>query len=140
MPDRRYSRTPDTVATLGACAVSGLTLALTSTVPTSVEGIVPWWMGLTWAVLFTASAMVSLIGLLHPDQIAAWFLEFTGRTILSACAAVYALALVAGAPSLGSAVIIALAVAVAVGSGGRAWQVLKRLDQLRADLREGHKR
>lgn len=135
MPDRRYSRTPDTRAMLIGCVGSGAYLAVTRTVPTSVEGIVPWWVGLIWAVLFTASALVSLIGLHHRDQITAWFLELGGRIVLAGCAGMYTLALITTATSGGSAVIIALAGAVTIGSAGRAWQVWKRLDRLKEDLR-----
>lgn len=135
MPDRRYSRTPDTVAMLVACTVSGVLLAVTRTVPTSVEGIVPWWIGLIWSLLFAGSALVSLVGLLHRDQITAWVLEVTGRWVLAGTAAVYCLALATTATSLGSAAIVALAAAVAAGSAGRAWQVWRRLDQFKAALR-----
>lgn len=135
MPDRRYSRTPDTVALLVGCAVSGVVLAVTGTVPASVEDIVPWWVGLVWALMLAGSALVSLVGLLHRDQVNAWFLEFFGRMILAGCAAVYCLALVTVASSLNSTVIVALSAAVALGSAGRAWQVWRRLDQLKAALR-----
>lgn len=135
MPDRRYSRTPDTVALLAGCAVSGIILAVTRTVPTSVEDIVPWWVGLIWAVLFASSALVSLLGLFHRNQVNAWFLEFIGRTILAGTAGMYCLALATVASSLGSTVIVTLAGAVTVGSAGRSLQVWRRVDRLRADLR-----
>lgn len=135
MPDRRYSRTPDTRAMLVGCVASGTLLAVTRTVPTSVEGIVPWWVGLIWAVLFTTSALVALVGLYHRDQINAWFLELGGRTVLAGCAGMYTLALITTATTIGSAVIVALAGAVTIGSAGRAWQVWKRLDRLKEDLR-----
>lgn len=140
MPDRGYSRTPDTRAMLIGCVLSGAVLAVTRTVPTSVEGIVPWWVGLIWALLFTASATASLVGLYHRDQIDAWFLELGGRIVLAGCAGMYTLALVTTATSIGSAVIVALAGAVTFGSAGRAWQVWKRLDQTRAALRRKVKR
>lgn len=135
MPDRGYSRTPDTKAMLIGCVLSGSVLAVTRTVPTSVEGIVPWWVGLIWALLFTAAATSCLVGLYHRDQIDAWFFELGGRIVLAGSAGMYTLALFTTATSIGSAVIVALAGAVTFGSAGRAWQVWKRLDQTRAALR-----
>lgn len=136
MPDRRYSRTPDTVGMLSACALSGAVLAVTRTVPTSVEDIVPWPLGFLWAVLLAVSALVSLVGLYHQNQMTGWLLELTGRSLLAGTAGAYCLALVVVADSWGSAVIVLLAASVALGSAYRVLQVVRRLEQVREAIRE----
>lgn len=136
MPDRRYSRTPDTLAVLTACALAGLLLAVTRTVPGSVDDLVPRWVGLAWAVIFSASATASLVGLLHRDQITGWFLEVFGRIVLAGAAAVYCLALTAVATSWNSTVIICLTGAIAFSSAYRARQVLRRLHEVKDALRK----
>lgn len=136
MPDRRYSRTPDTISVLIACILSGVILAATRTVPPSVDGLVPWWVGMVWSTALALSASASLVGLLHRDVMTGWLLEITGRCVLTGALGAYCLALVVVATSWGSAVPILLTAGVCVASAWRVRQVMRKLAQVREVVRQ----
>lgn len=135
MPDRRYSRTPDTIALLVACALAGAVIAVTRTVPPSVDGLVSWWAGMVWAILLTAAATASLVGLLHRNVLTGWALEATGRSLLAGTMAAYCFALIVAATGWGSALPILITGAIAIASAWRVRQVMSKLAQVREAVR-----
>lgn len=136
MPDRRrYARTPDTLLLLVACAVSAGILTITGEVPSSVADIAPGWLARTWSAAFALAAATALAGVLWRDAFTGWVLELAGRVGLTFTAAGYAVALAAAASQLGTGLIIAVIAGIAVASGCRVYQLVRRLDEFRESLR-----
>jgi hypothetical protein len=136
MPDRRrYARTPDTILLLAACAVTSGVLTAVGQVPRTVLEIAPMWLGLIWSATFALSAAAALVGVLWREPLTGWFLELAGRVGLALTAAGYVLALVSGATQWGTALVIAIVAGIAVSSGWRVYQLVRRLDEFRTTLR-----
>jgi hypothetical protein len=136
MPDRRrYARTPDTILLLTACAVTSGALTLLGQVPASVLELAPLWLALVWSGSFALSAATALAGVLWRDALTGWFLELAGRVGLTFTATGYVLALVAAATQWGTALVVAIVAGIAMSSGWRAYQLVRRLDEFRATLR-----
>lgn len=134
MPDRRrYARTPDTLLVLATCAVSAGILTATGEVPPSVLQLAPRWLGLAWSAMFALAAAASLVGVLWRDPLHGWLLELAGRLGLTFTAAGYAVAL-GGQGNTGAAVPVMLVAGIAVASGWRVRQLVRRLDDFRTAL------
>lgn len=132
MPDRRYSRTPDTYGVLAACGSAGVVVVATRTLPPSVDGLVPWWAGVVWAALLTIASIASIVGLKHRSIMQGWLYEVAGRSLLAATMGSYCVALLSVATGWGSAIPILLTGAVALSSLLRVRQVMRKLAEVRA--------
>lgn len=135
MPDRRrYSRTPDTILILGACALVGGFLTVTGHVPASVLALVsPGW-GLAWSALFTISATSSLLGVMWRDALTGWTLELAGRLGLACTSAGYVVSLSTAMTTPGTALVIGIVAGISLASGWRVYQLTRRLAGFRASL------
>lgn len=136
MPDRRrYARTPDTILLLAACATSAGALTAVGQVPRSVLEIAPMWLALIWSGGFALAAAAALAGVLWRDPLTGWLLELAGRVGLAFTATGYVVALAAAATGWGTGLIIAIIAGIAVASGWRVYQLVRRLDEFRLALR-----
>lgn len=138
MPDRRrFERTPDTIALLGALAVGGALLTIFGVVPGSVAAIASTVYGVTWSAALTIGATVSLAGVLTSRADRGWVLEAAGRACLAPILLGYSLALGGAATSAGTWFLVVLFAALSAGSAYRAYQSVRRLGEFRAALRRG---
>lgn len=130
-PDRRrYARTPDTLALLAIAATAGLVQIITGAYPGTVLRLVDQtWAGV-WAWSLLVSALLALLGVVIRDEVDGWVLELSGRTGVTLTTAAYTYALVTQASNpLRSALVIGFTAALAVSSGWRTWQLVRRLRQ-----------
>lgn len=121
------SRNPDTIFVLALLLVSGVGILAAGVEPESVNALVAPWMALTWAILLTVGAGVTLLGVLWRSPTDGLLIETVGRVVLAPAAAAYAVAVVVAA-GVGAATVAGLLVALAASS---AW----RVRQIRAQLR-----
>lgn len=130
-PDRRrYARTPDTLALLAIAATAGLVQIVTGAYPGTVLRLVPEvWAGV-WAWSLLVSALLALIGVVVRDDLDGWVLELSGRIGVTFTAGAYTFALLTQANEpLRSALVIGFTAALAVSSGWRTWQLVRRIRQ-----------
>lgn len=130
MPNRRHSRDPDSFAVLLPSAVAGAVLALTATLPPSVDELVPTWVGVCWATLISVSAGASLIGPVIKDAMNGLLGIMVGRSCLSGAMAAYVVALIAAADSWGSTWIVLVAAGISVSSAVQARRAAKDIQQV----------
>lgn len=141
MPDRmHYGRTPDSICLLAGLALAGAALTIAQQVPASVAALAPHWVALVWSATFTLGAAVALTGLLWRDPLTGWVLELSGRIALACTAVGYAIALLSVASRWGTALIVMIVASIGVASGWRVYQLLRRLENFRAALREQQER
>jgi len=135
MPDRRrFGRTPDTICILAVLTFVGAGLTVSRQVPPSVLELVPEPLALVWSATFTASAGLSLAGVLWRDHLNGWGIELCGRIALACTCLAYFTALAGKASNWGSAIVVGLILAVGVASVWRMYQLLRRFDQFKADV------
>lgn len=127
-------RNPDTVFLLSFLTVSGLTTVNGAT-PGSVSEAVPPWIAITWAVILTAGAVVTLAGVLWRSEVTGILIEAAGRVALAPTALAYAVAIYGAVGSEG-AVPVGLLVGLTVSSAWRLRQIRKRIRWLRVTMRE----
>lgn len=126
MPDRmKRGRNADTICILAAIALSAATLTLTGTLPGSVSELVPAWVGLAWASVYTVSAGLSLTGVLWRDELTGWGIELTGRIPLAVTSLLYFAMLRSEMTSFGTWIVLAIVGAIGVASVIRAFQLTR---------------
>lgn len=135
MPDRRrFGRTPDTICLLAVLTVVGAVLTAAGQVPASVQELVPYPVAIFWSVAFTASAAVSLTGVLWRDHLTGWALELSGRIGLAGTCLAYSIALVGAANYWGTGIVAGMVFALGVSSVWRVWQLVRRFSQFKATV------
>lgn len=137
MSQRKHrARTPDSVTLLVSLLMAGAWLLITARMPLSLAVSVPQPATIVWAVTLTGSAALALAGLYWRGEVTGLTLELAGRIGLIGATITYAAALVAPWLRVDSAVSFVLAAGVAVACTWRCVQIVTRLAEIRAMLRE----
>lgn len=136
MPERKYSRQPDTIWPLWALALSGIVLTATVELPGSVDDVVPTWLGIVWSLVLSFSAGASILGLYLKKPLNGLLTIAVGRFILSGALFSYAIALVIAATSWGSAIIILLVTSLATSCALAARKAAKQIRQVSESVRQ----
>lgn len=131
---QRYSRHPDTIVILGLCAVIGALQVLTAEIPASVLALVPFGVGVFWAVAFALAAGAVVLGAFWRDPVEGWLIELVARIVLFTTAGSYTYALGSAITRPGSLLIVGFMAGVTISSLARVVQITRRVRQYRADL------
>ena len=133
-PPPPVSRNPDTIYVLALLLVSGVGILAAGVEPESVNALVKPWMALTWAILLTVGAGVTLLGVLWRSPTDGLLIETVGRVVLAPAATAYAVAVVVAA-GVGAATVAGLLLALAASSAWRVRQIRAQIRDMRAVMR-----